>query len=72
MTPDTLGEIYEYGPSTTELWVAAGIFSIGFLAFTWMAKVAMAILLGDLHASRATTRRDAPSTRRDSLTETTA
>jgi Ni/Fe-hydrogenase subunit HybB-like protein len=53
MTPDTLGEIYEYGPSSTELWVAAGIFSIGFLVFTLMTKVAMAILLGDFRGSAA-------------------
>lgn len=50
MTPDTLGEIYEYAPSRTELWVAAGIFSIGFLLFTWMTRVAMAVMLGDFRA----------------------
>lgn len=60
MTPDTLGEIYEYGPSSTELWVAAGVFSIGFLAFTWMAKVAMAILLGEFRASRRVAARAVP------------
>jgi molybdopterin-containing oxidoreductase family membrane subunit len=47
LTPDTLGEIYEYAPSTQELWIAAGIFSIGFLLFTAMVKVAVPILLGD-------------------------
>jgi hypothetical protein len=34
LTPDTLGEIYEYFPSRGELWVSAGIFSLGFLLFT--------------------------------------
>lgn len=55
MTPDTLGEIYEYAPSRTELWVAAGIFSIGFLVFTGMTKVAMAILLGEFRSSTGRT-----------------
>jgi molybdopterin-containing oxidoreductase family membrane subunit len=47
MTPDTLGEIYEYFPSNSELWIAAGIFSIGFLLFTLMVKVATPIMLGE-------------------------
>jgi len=50
MTPDTLGEIYEYGPSRGELWVSAGIFSLGFLLFTLMVKVATRIMLGEFHA----------------------
>jgi len=49
MTPDTLGEIYEYFPSSSELWIAAGIFAIGFLAFTLMVKVATPIMLGEFH-----------------------
>ena len=47
LTPDTLGEIYEYYPSMTELRVAAGIFSVGFLVFTLMLKVAVPIALGE-------------------------
>lgn len=50
LTPDPLGEIYEYFPSRTELWVSAGIFSIGFLLFTLMTKVATPILLGEFRA----------------------
>jgi molybdopterin-containing oxidoreductase family membrane subunit len=50
MTPDTLGEIYEYFPTSTELWVAAGIFSVGFLLFTLMVKVATPIMLGEFRA----------------------
>lgn len=49
-TPDALGEIYEYFPTMTELRVAAGIFSIGFLIFTLMMKVAVAISLGEFAA----------------------
>jgi molybdopterin-containing oxidoreductase family membrane subunit len=41
LTPDALGEIYEYYPTLTELRVAAGIFALGFLVFTlksWQAS----------------------------------
>jgi molybdopterin-containing oxidoreductase family membrane subunit len=51
MTLDTLGEIYEYSPSSNELWIAAGIFSTGFLLFTAMVKVATPIMLGELRRS---------------------
>jgi Ni/Fe-hydrogenase subunit HybB-like protein len=47
LTPDTLGEIYEYAPSLPELRVAAGVFAIGFLVFTLMLKVAVPITLGE-------------------------
>jgi molybdopterin-containing oxidoreductase family membrane subunit len=47
-TPDTLGEIYEYAPTLTELRVAAGIFALGFLIFTLLLKVAVPVLLGEL------------------------
>lgn len=49
LTPDTLGEIYEYFPTRVELWVAAGVFSVGFLIFTLMVKVATPIMLGEFH-----------------------
>ena len=47
LTPDTLGEIYPYYPSMTELRVAAGVFAIGFLVFTLMLKVAVPIALNE-------------------------
>ena len=47
LTPDALGEIYEYYPTLTELRVAAGIFAVGFLVFTLMLKVAVPISLGE-------------------------
>jgi molybdopterin-containing oxidoreductase family membrane subunit len=50
LTPDTLGEIYEYSPSRTEITIAAGIFAVGFLLFTLMVKVATPIMLGEFHA----------------------
>jgi Ni/Fe-hydrogenase subunit HybB-like protein len=52
LTPDTLGEIYQYRPSLTELFVAAGIFSVGFLVFTLMLKVAVPIVLGQFTAGK--------------------
>ena len=51
LTPDTLGEIYEYYPTVTELRVAAGIFALGFLLFTLMLKVAVPISLGEFRGS---------------------
>ncbi len=49
MTPDTLGEIYEYVPSINELLVAMGILAIGALMFTFMVKIATPILNGEFH-----------------------
>jgi Ni/Fe-hydrogenase subunit HybB-like protein len=47
MTPDTLGEIYDYTPSSTEWMVAVGVFCIGFLVFTALVKVAVPIMSGE-------------------------
>jgi len=44
MTPDTLGEFYEYVPTLTEVRIGAGIFAIGFLIFTVLCKIAIPIL----------------------------
>ncbi len=43
-TPDVLGQIYVYRPSLTEIRTSVAIFSIGFLAFTILTKVAVAIM----------------------------
>lgn len=48
-TPDVLGEIYEYFPSATEIFVTVGIFSAGFLIYTLMLKVAVPIILGEFN-----------------------
>ncbi len=45
-TPSTLGEIYEYVPTMTEFRVGAGVFSVGFLVFTLLCKVAVPVLTG--------------------------
>jgi Ni/Fe-hydrogenase subunit HybB-like protein len=52
LTPDTLGEIYQYYPTMTELRIAAGIFATGFLVFTLMLKVAVPIALGEFRVDR--------------------
>jgi len=44
MTPDTLGEIYEYIPTWTEIRIGAGIFSIGFMVFTLLCKIAIPLI----------------------------
>ncbi len=46
-TPDTLGQIYIYRPSMAELKISAAIFAIGFLIFTLMTKIAIAIVFED-------------------------
>jgi molybdopterin-containing oxidoreductase family membrane subunit len=53
MTPDTLGEIYEYTPTATEWGIAAGVFGIGFLVFTLLVKIAVPILFGTFQAQDA-------------------
>jgi molybdopterin-containing oxidoreductase family membrane subunit len=50
MTPDVLGEIYEYTPSATELLVAAGVFAVGSLVFLALVKIAVPILYGTFRA----------------------
>ena len=51
-TPDALGQINEYTPSMSELQIAAGIFSVGFLLYTVMVKVAVPVMLGEFkHAN---------------------
>ncbi|MGB2716556.1 MAG: NrfD/PsrC family molybdoenzyme membrane anchor subunit [Vicinamibacterales bacterium] len=56
-TPDTLGEIYEYYPTITEVRVAAGVFAVGFLLFTVLLKVAVPVMLADAQRGHPT---DAP------------
>lgn len=46
-TPDVLGQIYVYTPSMTEIRTAVLIFSLGFLLFTFVVKVAIAIIFED-------------------------
>ncbi|MCP5068376.1 MAG: polysulfide reductase NrfD [bacterium] len=47
MTPGVLGEVYQYAPSMNELMVGVGIWGVGILSFTFMAKIAIAVTLGE-------------------------
>lgn len=47
-TPSSLGEIYEYAPTSIEVMVTAGIFGIGALLFTLMSRSAIAVMKGEL------------------------
>jgi molybdopterin-containing oxidoreductase family membrane subunit len=58
-TPDTLGEVYEYTPTLHELRIGAGIFSVGFLVFTLLCRVAVPILTGEFAALAAARSREA-------------
>ena len=49
-TPDTLGQVYTYAPSLSELRITAGIFCIGFLLFTVMVKLSLEVLSRPLEA----------------------
>ena len=53
LTPDTLGELYVYVPTLTEVRVGAGIFAIGFIVYTILTKIAVGILTGELHGEPA-------------------
>ncbi len=50
-TPDVLGQIYVYTPSMTEIRTATMIFSIGFLLFTFLVKIAIAIVFENYEIS---------------------
>jgi len=53
MTPDTLGEIYEYRPSVNEWMVAVGIFGVGGLVLTTLVNIAVPIMQGTFRAPDA-------------------
>ncbi len=46
--PDTLGEIYEYTPTTPEILVAMGIWAAGAMLYTFLLKFAIPIYTGKL------------------------
>ncbi|MBM3270811.1 MAG: polysulfide reductase NrfD [Candidatus Sericytochromatia bacterium] len=52
-TPTTMGEIYEYVPTLHEIRVGVMVFSLGFLVYTLLTKVAVEILTGALTADSA-------------------
>ena len=60
-TPDTLGQIYIYRPSMAEIKIATAIFSIGFLIFTLMTKIAIAIVFEDFSIESIRKKKQLPS-----------
>jgi molybdopterin-containing oxidoreductase family membrane subunit len=46
--PGTLGEIYDYFPNALEFLVSLGVWAVGMLIFTVLAKVAIAIKTGEI------------------------
>jgi molybdopterin-containing oxidoreductase family membrane subunit len=46
--PTPLGEVFEYSPYRGEVFISLGIWAVGLLIFTLLAKVAIPIELGDL------------------------
>ena len=53
--PTPLGEIFEYRPSLNEVMVALGIWAVGLLIFTVLAKVSIPIELGRLTGTENST-----------------
>ncbi|MFH1297471.1 MAG: sulfate reduction electron transfer complex DsrMKJOP subunit DsrP [Bacteroidota bacterium] len=63
-TPDVLGQIYVYTPSMTEIRTAVLIFSCGFLLFTFLVKIAIAIIFEDYTIDSLDRKRKADCTAR--------
>jgi molybdopterin-containing oxidoreductase family membrane subunit len=51
--PTTLGEVFEYSPTWIELGVATGVWALGILVFTLLAKASIAIETGAVRAGGA-------------------
>ena len=60
-TPDSLGQIYIYRPSMIELKVSMGIFAIGFLIFTFITKIAIAIIFEDFNIETLRRKKSSPA-----------
>ena len=50
--PDTLGEIYEYTPTTAEIVITMGIWAFGAMLYTFLLKFAIPIYTGKLRFER--------------------
>jgi molybdopterin-containing oxidoreductase family membrane subunit len=46
-TPGTLGELYEYSPSSVEVMIAIGVAGAGTLVFTLLSKVAIPLTFSE-------------------------
>jgi molybdopterin-containing oxidoreductase family membrane subunit len=61
-TPDSLGQIYIYRPSLIELKVSTGIFAVGFLFFTFLTKIAIAVIFEDFNIETLRRKKPSPTT----------
>ena len=52
--PTPLGEVFEYSPTVTELLVSLGIWALGAMVFTVLAKATLAVQTGRVRASSTT------------------
>ena len=50
--PTPLGEIFEYSPTLVEVSVSAGIWALGILIFTMLAKFVIAVEQSQIHRRR--------------------
>ena len=50
--PTTLGEVFEYFPTSVEFGIAIGIWSFGMLVFTLLAKIIIGVELGQLRLNK--------------------
>lgn len=50
--PTTLGEVFEYFPTSIEFGIAIGIWSFGMLVFTLLAKIIIGVELGQLRFNK--------------------
>ena len=58
---DVLGQIYVYRPSLAEVKISMGILAIGFLIFTFMTKIAIAIIFEDFNIGTLRRKKPAPA-----------
>lgn len=61
--PDTLGEIYEYTPTTSEILVTIGIWAFGAMIYTFLLKFAIPIYTGKLRFKTREQTASSPSAR---------
>jgi molybdopterin-containing oxidoreductase family membrane subunit len=60
--PTPLGEIFEYAPTLREVLVSLGIWALGAIVLTVLAKASVAIEQGKVRAASAAARADAAAT----------
>jgi molybdopterin-containing oxidoreductase family membrane subunit len=53
--PTPIGEVFEYSPTMVEVVVSLGVWALGFLIFTLLAKIAIPIELGEMQRIPAST-----------------